>query len=82
MHSIPLPSVWIDIFLLPFVGCDLVMSMRVAWWAHNAGIVPTVGQNECDVSIGEHLDLVDRTPRSNMIRNRTHRKYRRIDVTQ
>ena len=54
-----LPSIGIDVLLLLLVGGYLMVSMRMSRRVDDAGVVPAIGQNECHIGIGQHLNFVN-----------------------
>ena len=55
-------------------GVDLIVTARMAWLADNFGVVPTCGQDKGDLGWHQVVQLVNRTPGCDVIRNRTHAK--------
>ena len=77
-----LPSIGINIRLGFFMGCNLVVPMRMAWWIDHAGVVSTIRQHECHIGMRQHLNLINRTPRGHVIRQGAHSKDGYMDIAQ
>ena len=82
MDGLLLPGVGIDIGVEVVVHRDLVMTTWVSRRTDDAGIVPTIGEHEGDVGVGQRLDLVDGLPGRNVIGQRADRKERDADVSE
>jgi hypothetical protein len=82
MHGRCLPRIWIDVALRLLVSRELVMAVWVAGRVDDAGIVATVGEHERHVRLGQHLDLVDRPPRRDVVGDGADSEKRYVDIPE
>ncbi len=82
MNSPLLPAVGIEIGCQINMCGNLVKTFGVLRWVDDPSVVAAVRKREGDVGIGLRVNLVDRPPRSDVVRKCAHGEDRNPDVAQ
>src|SRR5262249_8622418 len=76
------PCLRIRVSLATLEGGHAIMTVLMPRFGNDASIMTAIGQKECDVRSGQHIDLIDRTPRSDVIPLGADGTNRRFDIAQ
>ena len=82
VNRIFFPRVGIDINVFFLVGRNLMIAARISGRIDNPGIVAAVREDEGDIGVRQHLDLVYGPPRRNVIGDGADGKDGSMNVTQ